>query len=330
MDNPVSNNTEDTITTSLTERIQECLQKYPHWKDYVTAVKLALGEGERELALKFVQEGIQYHEARAAGSRDSGTLGFLVPLCELVGDYRRAQEYCEKLHMYEKGGDLALKLGEPNEARRWWLRQIEYNESQNLGIYKNRNILLAKKMGDEDRAQELYQKLVDGIKKEGPGSFGDGKIAEAMGDTELAVRWYERAGQLGNAASVAFESDLPGYRNNKAYRIMGKIVENYDELKTFKKASEFSYLKSLEKSDYIEQVEVSAEFWKMLLAAVTSYYRNQGWSGGSFFAKQDSSAYNKYITLKRLQAQPETFIPPGKANVYLTLDKWLEEKGDKE
>ena len=102
MDNPVSNNTEDTITTSLTERIQECLQKYPHWKDYVTAVKLALGEGERELALKFVQEGIQYHEARAAGSKDSGTLGFLVPLCELVGDYRRAQEYCEKLHMYEK------------------------------------------------------------------------------------------------------------------------------------------------------------------------------------------------------------------------------------
>src|SRR3989344_4297938 len=104
MDNPISNNAGNHITTiSLAERIQECL--HSNYVDkYISVVKLALEEGERELALKFVQEGIQYHEARAAGSKDSGTLGFLVPLCELVGDYRRAQEYCEKLHLYEKGG----------------------------------------------------------------------------------------------------------------------------------------------------------------------------------------------------------------------------------
>ena len=280
-------------------------------------------EGERELALKFVQEGIQYHEARAAGSKDSGTLGFLVPLCELVGDYRRAQEYCEKLHLYEKGGDLALKLGEPNEARRWWSRQIELNESRNPSLHYGENVLLAKKIGDESRAQELYQKLVDYVEKKGPGHFDDGETAEVMGDTERAVRWYERSNRLGNAARVAFESDLPGYRNNEAYRIMKKIAENYDELKTFK-ILEFSHLKSLEKGDHIERVEASAEFWKMLLTAATSYYRNQGWSGGSFFAKQDDINYNKHITLARLKTQPETFIPSGKANVYLTLDKWME------
>jgi len=295
---------------------------------YVTAVELALKEGERELALKLAQEGIQYHEIKAIRERDNGTLGFLVPLCELIGDYRRAQDYCEKLHRYEQGGDLALKLGEPDEARRWWSRQIELNESQNPGsFYYGKNVFLAKKIGDEDRAQEFYLRLVRDVEKIKNNSAWDAHVAEEMGDTERAVRWYAAVGWLGNAARVAFQA-------GQSYRwIMEKIVKDFDEQGTSRevRVPEWGgFIYRTVEVNTTEQVEAGKEFWNQLLATATSYYRNRGWSGTSFFAGQDNYSHNKYIILKRLKMQPETFIPPGKANVYLTLKKWLEEKRDRE
>ncbi len=305
MDNLIIINNNKMITTSLAERIQEILQS-AYVNKYVTAVELALKEGKKELALELAQEGIQHHESKALGTGDNGTLGFVVPLCELIGDYRRAQKYCEKLQMYEKGGDLAMKLGEQDEARRWWRRQIEYNESRDPELYYGENVFLAKEMSDENKAQEFYRRLIIKVDKIKCNSAWDAHIAEEMGDTKRAVRWYAAVGWLGNAARVAFQA-------GESYQwIIDRIVTNFEERGTLREVQGgggfFTY-KAVE-IDTAEQIEANDRFWNQLLKTLITHYRDR----------------NRYDVVKRLKAQQETFISPGKANVYLTLEKWLEEK----
>ncbi len=298
MGHPINDRIDDsTASAPLAERIQQCLQS-KHTLDYILVTKLALDEGEPELARKLAQEGIEYYHSRALFD-DDDPWGFrFITLYELVGEFNLAQKYCESYHQYEKGGDLALKLGQPDEARRWWARQIEFNESEDLsrrlpGLYLGKNVLLAKKIGDESLAQKFYDKLVSYTDTRN--EAGNPQAAEVMGDSRHAVRWYQASGDLGNAARVAMHSADHNYRG-----IMEEIVEKFD--------GELRWMFPIGGVFY-PQVEAPEDFWKELLTTTIAHYRRK----------------DCWDIAGKINAQKEKLVLPRKGNVYEVMKGWMKE-----